>query len=522
MNTRKRYCSSEVYRLNTTLLLDAGYRLHKEIIVNENTLNFAASAVGESVSTTSAVASGKKPLATLFEKDAQYVAVLYPVKDSSEKKTFSDVLPLKTSLQAFQGQISQDNTLPKDIKLLIPVAETRWWRQHWTLLEVNSKDGQKTADFYDSRSWWSIWFYPLIYVRDSLKAVFGKMSVETHSMGQQGILNSVDCGRYVSLYIAKIASYIGKTVEHVKGIFQSHITEEKLAECDETLKLSERDLYVMSTLPDGSDLISSYKNSCIFIQNKQFYPHLYYINNDGQAGLKKFPNDMELEPRVSELLKRLAASAPFPLHKTVTIEELKFFQDLASKALDQAQTSGRLTDEDFEAFTNSQVMVLEQLTATNVNPNITNNTNSTQPIPNTTLAEKEKPTVPTTAPTIKEKVEALEEKIEEELKKKYPEPHHIKTMWSNARLRFETSPSFRNQNGFFTHSGNQQALQSEELKGLVAEYQKLVKSEDYQGYCRQHQANQDQWNEVVRESDESHEARLQAMTGRSSFLNSRL
>ncbi|MCH9754708.1 hypothetical protein [Rickettsiella endosymbiont of Litargus connexus] len=88
-----------------------------------------------------------------ISKNETSIFVFQAVSDA--KKTRQNLAYINEVIQQFEKNNPEQKTT-----LLIPLMQSRLWKQHCVLVEVNIEEGRKKINTYDSQSWWRNLFYP--------------------------------------------------------------------------------------------------------------------------------------------------------------------------------------------------------------------------------------------------------------------------------------------------------------------------------------------------------------------------
>lgn len=125
---------------------------------------------------------------------------------SDTKKPRQNLAYINDVIQKFENNLDQKTTL------LIPLMQSRLWKQHCVLVEVTIGEGRKKINTHDSQSWWKNLFYPNC-LKDLKKQGY---QVEYTSYGKQK--DNYSCAYFVYNYIKEI---LKTSSEGLKNIFVS-------------------------------------------------------------------------------------------------------------------------------------------------------------------------------------------------------------------------------------------------------------------------------------------------------------
>lgn len=152
--------------------------------------------------------SNKPEVATEYKKVSKDETTTYVFQTASDAQTSEKRENLEYINDVIQ-QFGQEN--PDGCKLLIPLMQSRLWKDHCVLVEVTITKDKKQIHIHDSQSWWRNIFYP-----NCLKDLKG-FQVEYTSYAKQK--DNYSCAYFVYQFIQKILGNIVK--EPIKAVLKN-------------------------------------------------------------------------------------------------------------------------------------------------------------------------------------------------------------------------------------------------------------------------------------------------------------
>lgn len=141
--------------------------------------------------------------------DGTSIFVFQAVSDTKNLQKRQNLAYVNDVIQKFE-----QNNPSKKTTLLIPLMQSRFWKEHCVLVEVTIAEGKKEINIHDSQSWWRNLFYPNS-LKDLKKLGY---QVEYTNYGKQK--DNYSCVFYVHQFIQKI---LGNNVEKpIKEILRNN------------------------------------------------------------------------------------------------------------------------------------------------------------------------------------------------------------------------------------------------------------------------------------------------------------